>query len=64
MRGGWVWVSGEGVGLEGRLLRALARRDSGASEQVLDWLVNGTAPERIPGLTVVWPPGPPSEWVF
>jgi len=64
MRGRWVWVSDEGVGLEGRLLRALARRDSGVSEQVLDWLVDGTRPERIPGLTVAWPPGPPSEWVF
>ncbi|WP_267886842.1 MULTISPECIES: hypothetical protein [Mycolicibacterium] len=37
-------MSDEGVGLEGRLLRALARRDSAASEQVLDWLVNGTRP--------------------
>lgn len=28
MRGRWLWVSDEGVGLEGRLLRALARSDS------------------------------------
>jgi len=50
--------------LEGRLLRALARRDSGAADVILDWLVSGTRPVRIPGLTVAWPPGPPSEWVF
>ncbi|BCI84752.1 hypothetical protein MTY66_63770 (plasmid) [Mycolicibacterium sp. TY66] len=54
----------EGVGLEGRLLRAFARRDSGAADALLDWLVNGTLPGRVPGLTVAWPPGPPSEWML
>ena len=54
----------DGGGVEVRLLRALARRDSGASEAVLNWLVNGTVPARIAGVDVAWPSGQPSKWVF
>lgn len=50
---GLVWVGVMRGNVERRLLELLVRRDSGASEQILTWLVDGDLPPSS-GRDIAW----------